>query len=53
MPIVPDVLKDRPQNVERTRVALKAYAEAVTDAANVALMASRMLRGPLHPIDES
>lgn len=44
MPRVPDSLRGRPDNVERTRVGLSDYAVSVTDAANVALLASRMLR---------
>ena len=43
MPHVPEVLKGRPDNVERTRAALAEYVVSITDAANVALLASRML----------
>lgn len=46
-PEVPEVLRERPSTVEETQTLLRQLVRAITDTANVGLLAGRML----HPAD--
>lgn len=47
-PEVPEALRSRPDTVETTRASLHELVRAVTDSANVALLAGRMLHPGAH-----